>query len=118
MVRSLVYLASPFSHAKPRVRLWRYHAVCRAAAALIARGIAVYSPIAHSYGMAVYTQRTDWAFWEPLDLEMLRRCDELWVLTLPGWCDSVGVSAERAFADAHQKPIRYLSLQQCIRDET
>ena len=47
----MIYLASPYTHHDPEVRLERYRAVCRAAAGLIRQGRVVFSPIAHSHAI-------------------------------------------------------------------
>lgn len=39
-----------------------------------------------------------WAFWRRYDRAMLERCDELVVLQLDGWEESIGVKAEIAIA--------------------
>jgi hypothetical protein len=104
----MIYLASPYSHPDPAVREQRFQAACRAVADLICSGQAVFSPIVHSHRLGL---PTDWAFWEPFDQAHLVRCDELAVLTLPGWEDSVGVAAEIALARALGQPVRYLAPQ-------
>jgi len=105
----IVYLASPYSHPDPAVRQARYRAVCRAAAALLAAGQPVFSPIAHSHPLVEYGLPADWSFWQRYDQELLARCDELVVLMLPGWCESVGVQAEIQIARELGKPVRYLA---------
>ena len=44
-----VYLASPYSHARPEVMEWRYRQAVRAAAACMSPTTVVFSPIAHSH---------------------------------------------------------------------
>ena len=105
----VVYLASPYSHPDPRVRQARFQAACRAAAALLSAGEIVFSPIAHSHPIAAHGLPTDWEFWECADGELLRRCDELLVLMLPGWQESRGVQAEIAMARELGMPVRYLA---------
>jgi hypothetical protein len=105
----IVYLASPYSHPDPAVRQARYRAVCRAAAALLAAGQPVFSPIAHSHPLVEYGLPANWSFWQRYDQELLARCDELVVLMLPGWCESVGVQAEIQIARELGKPVRYLA---------
>ena len=105
----VVYLASPYSHPDPRVRDARFQAACRAAAALLSAGEIVFSPIAHSHPIAAHGLPTAWEFWECADRELLRRCDELLVLMLPGWQESRGVQAEIATARELGMPVRYLA---------
>jgi hypothetical protein len=76
---------------------------------LILEGKHIFSPITESH---MYQQYGDaghkWDFWEKHDKLMLRKCDELWVLTLPGWEESVGVQAEIQYANQRKMPIKYI----------
>lgn len=123
----LVYLASPYtvtagqlvtaSSARPAVPSddvvrelveQRFAAVCRWAGALIAAGLVVYSPIAHSHAISQAAMfGTDWETWRGLDLVMLAKSDVLIVLQLDGWSDSVGVRAEVSEAHDRMMPILY-----------
>ena len=105
----MIYLASPYSHPDPAVRDERFHAVCRAAAALLRAGHAVLSPIAHSHALARHGLPTEWSFWSRYDLEMLARCDQVVVLMLPGWQESAGVREEIRIARELGKPVRYVA---------
>lgn len=108
----MIYLASPYTHADPAVREERFQAVCRAAAELMRRGECVLSPIAHSHPIAAHGLPTTWEFWERLDREHLKRCDELVVLMLDGWKESRGVQAEIRIARELGKPVRFLDPDQ------
>ena len=94
----LIYLASPYSHPNPAKRQWRYELACKVAALLMRDGHLVYSPIVHSHPLTRFRLPAEWDYWRRLDEEMLRRCDALAVLRLPGWEQSVGVQAELALA--------------------
>jgi len=104
----MIYLASPYSHPDQAVEQARFDAVCQAAAALMRRGHLVFSPIAHSHAIARFGLPTDWAFWQRYDRAFLAWCDELWVLTLPGWEQSAGVQAEMRIAREMGKPVRLI----------
>ena len=90
----LVYLSSPYSHSDAAVREARFQAVCRCAAGMMRGGVHVFSPIAHSHPIAAHGLPGDWEFWQAYDRLMLSRCDELAVLCLPGWRESIGVREE------------------------
>ena len=107
----MIYLASPYSDPDPRVREQRFQAVCQATAALLRSGAVVFSPIVHGHPLVAFGVPTDWSFWAKLDHELLRRCDEVVVLTLDGWRGSKGVQHELKLASALGKPIRYLDPQ-------
>lgn len=111
----MIYLASPYSHPSSFEREKRFRAVCHAAATLFGRGIHVFSPIVHSHPLAILPGHDlpgDWAFWRSFDERMIGMCDELWVLKIDGWMDSVGVSAEIQIAAEMDKPVRHVSLDE------
>lgn len=104
----MIYLASPYAHPDADVREQRFHGVCRAAAQLMKTGLVVFSPIAHSHGIAAYGLPLGWHFWERFDCEFVARCDEVFVLMLDGWHKSEGVQAEIRLAREMGKPVRYM----------
>jgi nucleoside 2-deoxyribosyltransferase len=105
----MIYLASPYSHPDPAVREQRFHAACRAAVAMLHTGRVVFSPIAHSHPLAQHGLPGNWHFWEQYDRAFLERCDEVVVLMLDGWQESVGVQAEIRIARELGMPVRYLA---------
>lgn len=115
----MIYLASPYSHPDPDTRAARYDAALRATVALFGHGRVVYSPIVYSHPLFVAgvgaTGRYD--EWEALDRRMIEACDFLWVLTLEGWQESRGICAEVAYASELNKPMRHVSLDQCLRGD-
>ena len=104
----MIYLASPYSHPDSGVREQRFHQACYAAAQLLASGLTVFSPIVHGHPLVAHGLPTDWPFWERFDRDHLVRCDEVVVLMLEGWRESVGVAAEILIAGELGKPVRYL----------
>jgi len=103
----MIYLASAYSHSDPAVREARFQEICKIAAALIKSGHVVFSPIAHSHHIAILGKLmpTDWQLWKAQDEEHIRRCDELWVVTMDGWRESVGVQEEIRMAREMGKPV-------------
>jgi hypothetical protein len=92
-----VYLASPYSHDDPNVRRMRFLCACQAADDLMAEGLVVFSPIAHS--VAIENSRPDGRIedgskWLVQDFPWLDVCDAIVVLTIDGWRQSKGVTAE------------------------
>jgi nucleoside 2-deoxyribosyltransferase len=114
----MIYLASPFTHFDPAVRQWRFEAACRAAAALITQGKTVFSPIAHSFGICAFGIPHDWHFWQRHDRRYLDVCDEVVVLMLDGWRESVGVQAEIIAARELGKPVKFLTKRGAAEKET
>ncbi len=103
----LVYVASPYSHDDPSVRQRRFELVAEFAAHLMRDGLFVYSPIAHTHPIAQHGLPLGWDFWEKYDRVMLPRCDRMIVLTLDGWDDSKGVSAEIEIMRAAGKCVEF-----------
>lgn len=110
----MIYLATPYSHPDPVVREQRFQSACRASAKLLASGLAVFSPIVHGHPLVDHGLPTDWPFWERFDRDHLVRCDEVVVLMLDGWRESVGVAAEIQIAAELGKPVRYLALDATV----
>ena len=93
----MIYLASPYSDPDPAVEQQRFEAVCKVAAVLMGNGHVIFAPVAHTHSIAAHgAVPRDHDFWERMDLPLLARADELWVLMLPGWQDSKGVQGEIA----------------------
>lgn len=94
----MIYIASPYSHRDASQREERYLALCSFCAEQARRGLIVYSPILHWHPTAVrWDLPTDWDFWAQQCLPMLEKADELWVLCLPGWLNSRGVTIETTY---------------------
>jgi hypothetical protein len=113
----MVYLASPYSSPDTLVRQARFDAACRAASALIRQGKSVFSPIVYSHVPCQYGLPWYWGFWQQHDLAFLAMCDEVVVLKLDGWQQSVGIQAEIAAAKAFGKPVSFLDVDN-VADES
>lgn len=106
---TIYYLACPYSHLDPDVRLDRFRTATAVAARLLHEDYLIYSPITHSHPIAMLgSLDAGWDFWRVLDLAILDRCDEMLVLTLTGWKESVGVQAEIEHAKRKGMSITYL----------
>ncbi len=108
-MNKIKYLCSPYSHTDPSVTLSRYDAICRVAADFMRRGEIVFSPIAHSHAIATRggLDPTHGFDWLRQDLAILARCDEVVVIMLDGWQDSMGIAAERAEAKRLGIPVTF-----------
>lgn len=106
----MIYLASPYSHPDPAVRQQRFESACEFTASMMRAGRLVFSPVVHSHPLVAYGLPTDWSYWRRLDLDHLRRCESLMVLTLDGWETSVGVASEIDAAIAMGKPVAYVAI--------
>ncbi len=96
--KGFIYLASPYSHPDPGVVENRYQSVMAYTALLLIKKQWVYSPIVHCHEMAKkHKLPTDAAYWQDYNETMLRAADELYVLMLHKWQNSVGVRMELEF---------------------
>lgn len=106
---SFTYLASPYSHPDPAVRLRRFDEVCLVASRLMGAGEAIFCPIAHSHPIAEaeHLPQTT-GFWMLQDIPILRHAARVKVLMLDGWEASKGIAAELKVAAALRIPVEYL----------
>lgn len=113
-----IYLASPYSALKCKnkrtaalIRDERYAAVTIAAAKLQDKyPYAFILPITQSHNTSPYmkNKNTGFAAWKQIDLTFVECCDEVWVLDLPGWDESIGVQEEMAFAAENDIAIKFV----------
>ena len=107
-IGSRIYMASPFTVYPTKEMAWRD--ACRAAAALQAcTPLAVYSPIADSYGVeAIGGAKLTHADWMIRDHAMLLACQVVVVVMLPGWERSKGIAQEIEWAHEAKLPVYYV----------
>jgi hypothetical protein len=103
----MIYLASPYAHPEAAIQEWRASMAARAAAVLIARGHLVISPIAHGHAIVQQDvlRQISGERWYEYGFELLRRCEQLWVLELAGWQESQGVQREIEIARSKGIPL-------------
>jgi len=102
----LLYVACPFSHKVPTEREHRFRTACRASAILMKHGIVVFSPLSHSVPINEFLSDIDsHDFWMSMDIPLLHRSDELLVLGMRGWTESLGVKKEMFECISLRKPI-------------
>lgn len=98
----LIYLASPYTGNEEE----NFEKVTIAAGHFVKQGLIIFSPITHFHPIAKKTSLpTGWEFWERLDRAYLSVSSELYVLMLPGWRESKGVTAEIKIAREKGIPI-------------
>jgi len=77
----------------------RYEEVCAFCATAAIAGYNVYSPIAHWHPIAKkHLLPKDESWWKEANEDILKRCDQLWILRLDGWLQSDGILREVKFA--------------------
>ena len=109
-IMKVAYLSVPYSSDNEQVREYRFRAVNKAVAKLFLENKFVFSPISHSHPIAEQEKMpTDFKFWGQYNYVMIRKCDELYVLMLDGWKESIGVQQEIQIAETLGKPIQYIA---------
>lgn len=106
------YLASPYASKDPKVMNYRKIKACNTIVSLLDKGVYAISPIAHNTNLVTesyYTLPTGWDFWKPYDFAMIKACDALLVLTIDGWEDSFGVTAEIEYAKELEMDVQYIN---------
>ena len=106
----LTYLCSPYASPDPEVRKLRFDTVNRVAGILIAHGLMIFSPLSHSMPIAAAdpgVPRGFW-FWRDFDLHIINLSKEVIVLTLDGWRESEGVTAEIKYARDVGIPVKFV----------
>ena len=106
VIQGYWYLATPYSK-----WLWGLEEANteaqKLAAALLSIGVKVYSPIAHTHGIAAYVtgvDKRDHDFWLAADKPLLDAAGGLLIADLRGWQDSKGVTLEIQWAKEQKKP--------------
>ena len=102
----MIYLATPYAHENPETMRWRYQKSCLAAANLLKAGVVVFNPLANTVpAVELGGLELDHDDFLKIDLEILRRSDELLILGLPEWEKSDGVRKEMFEALTLRKPV-------------
>jgi Domain of unknown function (DUF1937) len=109
----IIYLAAPYTHPDPEVRLARYKAVTHIAARLVAEGRRVFSPLTMTHPldilMAGSSNTLGSDYWVRFDEAFMAHCSEIIIVTLEGWDASSGVAREKRFFAERGLPIRYVA---------
>ncbi len=102
----MIYLSIPYAgHEYVSFRV-----SCAVAAKLVEAGNVVIAPIIHGHALSEHGHMLDHGrdFWLKHDLEILHHCNQVVVVKLKGWEESVGVQAEIAEAKKLDIPVVYL----------
>lgn len=114
--RKTIYLASPYSHSDPEVRMRRFRAACTVAGGLMRKGYRVFSPIAHSHPVSMFSGMqgdtiegmSAHDFWLRQDTWVLDFCDYVVVAKIDGWEKSKGIAEEIERAKERNIPVYYV----------
>lgn len=109
----MVYLCSPYTNKSRHIMDYREEQVSITAARLTHKlGVTFFLPITQSARMSSLMPGLfghTFATWKDIDLDAIDHSDEVWVLKLPGWRESIGVTAEINHAKKKGKPVKYIN---------
>lgn len=105
-----IYIASPYSHSNSTIRSLRFRQVTELAAKLFNKYEYVFLlPITQGHMLTRHGDiEANFDRWRTQSLGMLSVCQELWVIKLDGWKQSLGVREEIKYARKHLIPIKYI----------
>lgn len=71
--------------------------------------ITLFSPIMHNHQASIFCDiNGNWDFWKTFCINMLDKCDEMYVFMIDGWESSVGVWAEIEYALNNNKKLYFI----------
>jgi hypothetical protein len=83
MKNKIIYLAIPYTFNPEK----SFEIVNKIAAEMMGQGLVIFSPVSHSHNIAKHigtSKRSDHEFWMGIYLPILRRCDELVLVSIGG----------------------------------
>ncbi len=104
----MIYLSAPYYHEDQGVIEQRMIFVKRYAARLVMQGNLVASPLLTYHGLLTPEEmrRVSTHFWMKASASVLKTCDSMVLLMLPGWEQSSGVNAELDWAEKLCIPVQ------------
>ena len=100
----MIYLATVYTQHPVSARA-AWEDSCREAAEYVRRGVPIFCPIAHGYGMSEIggLKHYDHDFWMQYDVRFVDMCTALLVVMAEGWTNSQGIEAEiKMFMDRNK----------------
>jgi hypothetical protein len=101
----MIYLSAPYYHQDPAIREERFRIALSVVTELMRKGYDVFAPIVYWHTVLQHDPRIERFYFS----DMLKNCDEFWVLKLSGWKDSHGVNGELVQASLTRKKTRFVS---------
>jgi len=115
---AIIYLASPYSHEFKHERELRFRAVRICALKLMMKGLDVFSPIAYGHQFSLtFDLPYDAKTWARLNTRFLVASSALYILDVPGWVSSLGVTEETRLARQLFLPVKLVSPEGEVLDE-
>lgn len=109
-MNSLCYIAMPYSHKDEAVIQQRMEKFYKISADLLNEGKLPISPVLNHPICERHKIPGSYTFWKEYSQTLLSKCDELIVLRMPGWEESIGVLDEIRFAIQLNIPIKYMDV--------
>jgi len=104
----MVYLAAPYSHPDPAIVAERMDRFCQVFAKMISDGMHVVSPLLCHFVLPYGKLPSDWNYWQNYSKALIDQCETMYVIMMPGWLESEGVTAEIQYARSINKKIWYV----------
>jgi len=106
----MIYLCSVYSlNADAHLMQRRYQYAAQKTAEFMKAGHTVFCPINHCHPIAVrFDMPKSWDFWKEHDIKYIDAASEVWVLKMPGWTESKGITAEIHHAVMTGKKVTYI----------
>lgn len=106
----IIYLACPYTHKEKSIRSARSTVATIISACLIKNKIYNISPLTLQIPLEDnFNFPHTWDYWKRFDELLISRSDEVWVITIEGWEESVGVQEEIEMAKEFSKKIVYVN---------
>jgi len=103
------YLAIPYTDPDGDIRDFRAELSDIVCAELMNEGRIIFAPISSCHHIAKkYDLPKDWEFWKRIDTEFILNCKKVLVITLEGWENSTGVTAEIEIAKDAGIPVEFI----------
>ena len=109
----MIYLCSVYSlNADQALMHRRYQYAAQRTAEFMKEGHTVFCPINHCHPIAEkFDMPRTWDFWKQHDLKYIDASREVWVLKMPGWAESTGITAEVHHAVLTGKKVKYIECE-------
>ncbi len=116
--KGLIYLASPYTHTSKLIEEFRYNLLCLAVKEFLMKGNVVISPIVHCHPVSIkHSLPGDFMFWKRYNLQLLKKCDKLLIVQIPGWYQSKGINYEVIYATNKGIPYDTVSVHEDVYDK-
>ena len=115
---NLVYLATVYSKHVYGIEA-AFIEACRFTAALLRKGVKVYSPIAHTHPVAKYgvLDPLDHNIWIPFDEAMMKAADAIAIMQMEGWMEGVGIAHELSFFRKAGKAVYFIKPEELMGEK-